>query len=258
VSFEVTADAYDAFMGRFSGPLAVPFADLLDLQDGQRVLDVGSGPGAFTTELVARLGAGQVVAVDPMPAFNEAVAARLPGVDVRRAKADHLPFDDDTFDAAAAQLVVHFMPDPVAGIREMARVTRPGGAVAACLWDNAGEGSPVATFWHAVHGLDPQTADEAVPASTEGALARIFDEAGLDDVRSTTVSSRVEFTSFEDWWEPFTYGVGPAGAYTRGLDAPRLQELAERCRELMGEPPFEVTAVARAVVGLVSADAVRR
>jgi ubiquinone/menaquinone biosynthesis C-methylase UbiE len=258
VSFEVTADAYDAFMGRFSGPLAGSFADLLDLQGGQRVLDVGSGPGALTTELVARLGPGQVTAVDPMPAFNEAVATRLPGVDVRRAKADDLPFHDDTFDATAAQLVVHFMPDPAAGIREMARVTRPGGALAACLWDNAGEGSPVATFWHAVHSLDPQASDEAVPASTEGALARIFDEAGLDDVRSTTISSRVTFASFEDWWEPFTYGVGPAGAHTRALDAPSLQALAQRCRELMGEPPFEVTAVARAVVGRVSAGSARR
>ena len=104
------------------------------------MLDVGCGPGALTSELVARVGAVNVVAVDPSVMFVEAARSRHPGVDVRQAAAERLPFTDDEFDAALAQLVVHFMTDPVAGLTEMARVTRPEGVVAACVWDHAGDG----------------------------------------------------------------------------------------------------------------------
>ena len=131
MTFDVVADAYDRFMGRFSEPLADEFVAVAGLRPGQQVLDVGCGPGALTRRLVAALGADAVAAVDPSAPFVAAVQERCPGVDVRRAAAEDLPFDDDTFDLALAQLVVHFMQDPVAGLREMARVTRPGGVVAA-------------------------------------------------------------------------------------------------------------------------------
>ena len=144
MTFDVRADAYDRFMGRYSTPLAPQFADLAGVAAGQRVLDVGCGPGALTTELVRRLGGDAVSAVDPSEPFVAAIQQRQPGVTVRQAAAEQLPFPDRTFDAALAQLVVHFMTDPVAGLREMARVTRPGGVVAVCVWDNAGGKGPSA------------------------------------------------------------------------------------------------------------------
>ena len=142
MSFDVAADAYDRFMGRYSAQLAPGLADLGGVQAGQTVLDVGCGPGALTAELVRRLGPDAVAAVDPSESFVAAARARHPGVDVRLSAAEDLPYPDGTFDAAFAQLVVHFMTDPVAGLAEMARVTRADGVVAACVWDLAGGRAP--------------------------------------------------------------------------------------------------------------------
>src|SRR5688572_19161989 len=122
MTFNVAATAYDAFMGRYSAPLSPQLADLAGVETGQRVLDVGCGPGALTAELVRRVGAPNVAAVDPSEPFVTAARERQPGVDVRLAPAEDLPFEDDAFDAALAQLVVHFMDDPVAGLKEMRRV----------------------------------------------------------------------------------------------------------------------------------------
>jgi ubiquinone/menaquinone biosynthesis C-methylase UbiE len=133
VSFDVGAGAYQRFMGRYSEPLAAQFASLAGLRSGQRVLDVGCGPGALTAELVTRVGPELVSAVEPSAPFVDAVRARLPGVDVRQAAAEQLPLPDDAFDVTLAQLVVHFMTDPVRGLGEMRRVTREGGTVAACV-----------------------------------------------------------------------------------------------------------------------------
>src|SRR5918992_5708725 len=138
MSFAAGAQAYDRFMGRYSVPLAPKLADFAGVDAGQRVLDVGCGPGALTTELVGRVGPAFVAAVDPTEGFVEAARERHPGVDVRVARAEQLPYADDTFDAALAQLVVHFIADPVAGLRDMGRVTREDGVVAACVWDHAG------------------------------------------------------------------------------------------------------------------------
>src|SRR5688500_4873461 len=149
MAFDVAADAYDRFMGRYSRLLSPQLADFAGVRGGQRVLDVGCGPGALTSELVMRLGPSAVAAVDPSESFVAAARARHPGVDVQRASAEQLPFADDEFDAALAQLVVHFMADPVAGIREMARVTREHGVVAACVWDHAGDAGPLSLFWKA-------------------------------------------------------------------------------------------------------------
>ena len=141
--FDVAADAYDRFMGRYSVLLSPQLADLAEVAGGQKVLDVGCGPGALTAELVDRVGAESVVAIDPSGPFVEAARTRHPGVDVRLGSAEQLPFADDTFDATLAQLVVQFMSDPAAGVGEMARVTRPGGAVVACVWDHGGGQGPL-------------------------------------------------------------------------------------------------------------------
>lgn len=238
-------------MGRYSTQLSSQMAGLAGVRAGQRVVDVGCGPGALTVELVSRVGAEAVTSVDPSQSFVAAARGRHPGVNVLQASAERLPFADDEFDAALAQLVVHFMSDPVAGLTEMARVTRPGGVVAACVWDHGGHHGPLSLFWQAARELDPGVADESQLAGVrEGHLAELFAAAGLGDIERTVVSATLEYASFEAWWEPFTGGVGPAGAYVAGLDPKRQTELRERCRNLAPEPPFVVTARAWAVRGL--------
>jgi SAM-dependent methyltransferase len=250
VGFAVAADSYDRFMGRYSVGLAAQLADLAGVGAGQRALDVGCGPGALTRELVARLGADRVAAADPSEPFVAAARERNPGVDVRHAAAEQLPFGDGEFDAVLAQLVVHFMADPVAGLREMARVARPGGAVAACVWDHAGGQGPLGVFWDAVHSLDPAAHDESdLAGAREGHLAELFGAAGLTRIEQTVIAARVEHPSFEEWWEPFTLGVGPAGAYVSGLAPDARGRLRELCRSRLPSPPFTVTARAWAVSG---------
>ena len=250
MSFEVTADAYMRFMGQYSEPLAPRFADLAGIHDGQRVLDVGCGPGALTAELVNRVGAASVSAVEPSDSFAAAARERLPGVEVRQSAAEQLPFPDGTFDAALAQLVIHFMADPVQGLREMHRVTRPGGTVAACVWDHAGDRGPLAAFWSAVRELDPAAEDESGLAGVrEGHLAKLFSQAGLDRTSVTTLTVRIRHASFDHWWQPFTLGVGPAGGYVASLAPDRRAELREQCRRLLPAGPVEITAAAWAVSG---------
>jgi SAM-dependent methyltransferase len=245
MSFQVTAEAYSRFMGRFSEPLAARFAELARLQPGQRALDVGCGPGALTDQLVERLDLNSVSAIDPSEPFVAALRERRPGLDVRRAGAEHLPFADDIFDASLAQLVVHFMADPVAGLGEMRRVTRPGGTVAACVWDHAGSGGPLSTFWQAVHDTDPSATGEAELAGTrEGHLAELFAAAGLREIESVTLTVQVGFASLADWWDPFTLGVGPAGAYVATLDEEHRSVLLARCADLLPPAPFRVSATA--------------
>jgi SAM-dependent methyltransferase len=247
MSFDVSADAYTCFMGRYSQPLAVMFADLAGVRRGQRALDVGCGPGGLTAELVSRLGLDAVCAVDPSRSFAAAARERFAGVDVRLSAAEQLPFPDGEFDVTLAQLVVHFMSRPVAGLREMARVTRPGGVVAACVWDHAGGRSPLATFWQAVRELDPAAGDESgMAGAREGHLAILFRQAGLTVARATALTVRARHATFEEWWNPFTLGVGPAGAYVASLTDERRSALREHCRRLL-PPPIRITAAAWAV-----------
>jgi len=252
MSFDVAADAYDRYMGRFSQLLSPQLADLASVRAGQRALDVGCGPGALTAVLVERLGAGAVAAVDPSEPFVQAARARNPGVDVRRASAERLPFDDGAFDATLAQLVVHFMSDPVTGLVEMARVTRAGGSVAACVWDHAGRHGPLSLFWKVVHEVDAEAIGEAnLAGAREGHLAELFAAAGLRAIESATLSADLELPGFDEWWEPFTLGVGPAGAYVAKLDVERRAELRERCRSRLPEGQFVLPARAWAARGVV-------
>ena len=251
-SFAVPAEAYDRFMGVHSRQLAPQLADLARLSSGDRALDVGCGPGALTAELVARLGAGSVAAVDPSESFVAAARARHPDIDVRRASAESLPFADRAFDAALAQLVVHFMTDPVAGLREMARVTRSEGVIAACVWDHAGERTPVSTFFRAARDLGLPTQDESARAGArEGHLVELFKASGLSHVEDTVLAARVEYSSFDDWWKPFSFGVGPAGAAYAALSPDQKARLRERCEALLPPAPFEMASFAWAARGTV-------
>jgi SAM-dependent methyltransferase len=251
VTFNVGADAYDGFMGRYSGGLAAQMADLAGVAAGMRVLDVGCGPGALTQELVARLGPDAVVGAEPSETFVAAARERLPGVRIERAAAEALPFGDSEFDVALAQLVVHFMKDPLAGVREMARVTRPGGIVAACVWDHGGGRGPLSVYWQAVRELDPAAQDESERAGSRGGdLERLLTAAGLHEVTESELSVQVVHRTFEEWWQPFTTGVGPAGQYVAGLTPEHRERLRERCRELYGKPPFTLDAIAWAARGV--------
>jgi SAM-dependent methyltransferase len=251
MSFAVAADAYDRFMGRYSGELAPGFANFAGVEAGQRVLDVGCGPGALTAQLVRRVGPASVAAVDPSESFVAAARERRPGVDVRAASAEELPYADGSFDAALAQLVVHFMTDPVAGLGEMARVTRSGGVVAACVWDLAGGRAPISAFWRAARELDSGVEDESrLAGAREGHLAELLEAAGLQRIRERELSVSVRSAGFDEWWEPFTLGVGPAGAYAKSLGEADFAALRERCRELLPDGPAVLTAVAWAARGV--------
>ena len=251
MSFAVPADAYDRFMGRYSTRLSAQLADLAGVRSGQRVLDVGCGPGALTAELVGRVGAPAVSAVNPSEPFVTAARERHPEVDVRQAGAESLPFEGASFDAALAQLVVQFMADPAAGVAEMRRVTKPGGVVTACVWDHGGGGGPLSPFWEAARDLDGGSDGEShgVGASA-GDLARLFESAGLSAVEETGLSVAVTHPSFEEWWEPYELGVGPAGSYVAALEPERRAALREHCRSRLPDPPFAVTARAWAARGV--------
>jgi SAM-dependent methyltransferase len=204
----------------------------------------------LTAALVAQLGSAAVTAVDPSAPFVAATHARLPDVDVRIANAEDLPFGDDTFDLALAQLVVQFMDDPVGGLQELARVTRPGGIVAASIWDHAGGRGPLSPFWRAVNELYANAEDESRRAGTRaGHLAELFVAAGIEDVEQSELTVRLGFRDFDDWWEPFTFGVGPAGAYVAGLDETSRDRLRDRCAERLPTGGFELDAVAWVATG---------
>lgn len=239
MSFAVAADAYDKFMGRYSVPLAPVFADFAGVSRGQTVIDVGCGPGALTAELAERVGSAAVTAVDPSESFVAALRERHPDVTALRASAEDLPFPDDGFDAALAQLVVHFMSDPIAGLREMARVTKSGGVVAASVWDHGGDRGPLSIYWQAARELDSSVDGESqLAGANEGDLTKLFEVAGLDEIEEVPLVVRVEHESFDDWWEPYTLGVGPAGAYVAGLDEEHREQLRARCEELLPAAPF--------------------
>jgi ubiquinone/menaquinone biosynthesis C-methylase UbiE len=252
MTFNVSGDAYDKFMGRFSQPLAAKFIELLNLQVGQTALDVGSGPGALTRLLVERIGDHAVSAIDPSESFVDALHTRFPGVDVKVGSAEDLQYPSDTFDLATAQLVVHFMSDPIAALREMARVTKPGGRVAACVWDEGQNGGPIAAFWTAAYSMDPSYPSESHRAGTrEGHLVELFAEAGFEPVEPAVLSVSVHFATFEEWWHPYTLGVGPAGDFMASLDDAGREEIRARCAKILPATDFTVDAIAWTAIGRV-------
>jgi SAM-dependent methyltransferase len=243
VGFEVSTEAYGQFMGRFSVPLAEAFIRFVGIEEGQTALDVGCGAGALTVSLVEYLGVANVAALDPSSAFVSSLRKAHPDWTVRQGSAESMPFPDEQFDRTLAQLVVHFMTDPVEGLREMARVTRPGGVVAASVWDHAGDAGPLAAFWRTARDLDPAVRDESgLPGVAQGHLESLFEEAGMPDPRSTVLRVAVHCQTFDDWWTPFTLGVGPAGEYVASLAVENRERLRLHCLATMPTAPFTVNA----------------
>jgi SAM-dependent methyltransferase len=254
VQFTALPDDYDRFMGRYAPTLAPALADAAGVTAGMRVLDVGCGPGGLTSELSRRTGARNVAAVEPAPQFVAACRDRNPGADVREGVAEDLPWSDREFDAALACLVVGFMRDPDRGVREMARVTRAGGTVAACMWDTAGGGMKLLRiFWNAARRLEPGVEGERRLAGTlDGDLAARFQHAGLTDVVGSALIAHAEYAGFDDFWEPFTLGVGPAGHYLASLPDEQQAQVREACRSELPAGPFSLDARAWCARGTVS------
>jgi SAM-dependent methyltransferase len=180
-----------------------------------------------------------------MEAFVVAARAALPGVSVEQGGAEQLPYPDASFDVVAAQLVVQFMDDPVAGLAEMARVARPGATVAATVWDHSQDRGPLSLFWRAARDVDPEAPGEGHQAGVaEGELAALFERAGMPGASTTVLSVPVVHPTFEEWWAPYTLGVGPAGGYVAQLDEPAREVLRARCEALLPAAPFTIDAVA--------------
>jgi SAM-dependent methyltransferase len=253
MTFAAPAESYECYMGRYSRPLAPLFADFAGVRPGMRVVDVGCGPGPLAEALAERIGLERVAAADPSAPFATACAARIPGAEVRQAHAERLPWPEGSFDAALAQLVVNFMRDPVAGVSEMRRVVRPGGTVAACVWDYGERMGMLRTFWDAALELDPQAPDEGrtMRFGDPDELRRLWLDAGLEEVRTEALEVERHYHSFDDYWLPFTTGIGPGGGYWASLSPEGRDALRERCRRRLGDPDggFRLPARAWAVRG---------
>lgn len=256
MTFAVQAEAYDRFVGRYGDALGRAFAERAGVRPGMRALDVGAGTGKLTCVLAEIVGEENVAAVEPSEQFVAALSDRFPAADVRAGAAEELPFEEGAFAVVLAQLVVNFMADPEQGVAEMRRVAREGGAIAAAVWDYGGRMALLTTFWEAAAALDSAATDTHDERSRmrfgdEGALAELWRAAGLREVEDGEIVVAASYESFDDLWEPFTKGVGPAGAYASSLDPEAQAELREEFGRRLGSPegPFELEARAWYAVG---------
>jgi SAM-dependent methyltransferase len=251
-TFGVAGATYDSFMGRYSRLLATQFADGAGVRHGQTAVDVGCGPGALTAVLVDRLGVDAVVACDPSAQFVNECAVRHAGVRVELGRAESIPFETGSYDHAMAQLVLHFVSDPDAAASEMMRVVRPGGRVSACVWDFDGGMEMLRCFWDAALEIDPAAPDEAATMrfGRPGEISQLFASAGTTDVVESTLRVSSSYTDFDELWNGFLAGVGPAGAYCVSLRDDDRQRLRTALFRRLGEPTgsFALGAVARSAV----------
>ena len=253
-------DAYERFMGRWSRLVAASFVAWLDRPRGLRWLDVGCGTGALTAAVVAGAEPSGVLAVDRSAAFVVAARRNAAGapVGVLVADAGALPVADDAADVAVSGLVLNFLPDVPAALREQVRAVRAGGTVAAFVWDYADGMQALRIFWQAEAAVDPAHAalDEAArfPLCRPDALRAVWLEAGLRDVTAHPLEVRRRFASFDELWDPFLGGQGPAGSYLAGLDGPARSRIADEFRRRLPVAPdgsVELSARAWAVRGKV-------
>ena len=256
------SEGYERFMGRWSRLLAPQFIAFAGIRNGERVLDVGTGTGSVASTLAAAMPASEVVGIDPSEAFIAYAKgnARSGRVRFEVGDAQALRHGDDWFDQTMSLLVMNFVPDHEKAIGEMRRVTRPGGAVSACVWDyNAGM-EMLRFFWDEVVALDPamEPKDERhMKLSREGQLGALWRKSGVTNVHERDLTIEQRYASFDDYWAPFLKGAGPGGAYVVSLTDERLRKLEARLRErLLGgraDGAFTLKARAWCVRGNVAA-----
>jgi ubiquinone/menaquinone biosynthesis C-methylase UbiE len=252
--FQAPAEVYDRFVGRYSSGLARGMCTAAGIRPGQRALDVGCGSGALLLALATIVGEENAVGVDPSEPFLEAARAKVPGARLVVGSAEALPFGDGEFDAALAQLVINFLDDPKAGVAEMTRVTRPGGVVAACVWDYSGGMTLLRTFWESALAVDPEGAkarmEHQMPFARPEELEELW-SSGLTDVTVSPIDIEASYEDFDDLWTPFLGGVGPAGSYAASLEPDAQSQLADEFARRLGSPdgPFTLPARAWCAVG---------
>ena len=246
-------DRYEAYVGRWSRPVARRFVAWLTVPAGARWLDVGCGTGALSGTILAVAEPAAVLGVDPSPDFVAHASAHVsdPRATFREGSAQALPADDAAFDAVVSGLVLNFVPDPPAALAEMRRVVRPDGVVAAYVWDYTEGMQLMRRFWDAAADLDPavRDLDEGLrfPLCRPGPLGELFTEAGLADVAVEEIVVPTVFADFDDYWTPFLGGTGPAPAYAVQLPEAERAALRESLRSsLPTEPDGSIHLTARA------------
>ena len=255
------AEAYEKFMGRWSRLMAPRLVEFSHIPARGRVLDVGSGTGALAFAIAERKPALRVVGIDPSEEYVAYAGGRHTWTDrvvFETGDAQALRFPDASFDAAVSLLVFNFIPDPKKALREVRRVTKPGGTISAAVWDYGAGMRMLRTFWDAVVATDPaaDSLDERhMPLCRSGELSALWRDAGLSAVREQPIEIQLKFASFADYWEPFRLGQGPAGSYVRHLDDTRAQALRAEVRRRLSvtadDKPIVLAARVWAVRGTV-------
>lgn len=247
-------DAYQQFMGRWSQRLASELVRFAGIEDGDYVLDVGSGTGALARAIRDAYAHVRIEGIDPSDGFVRYATEKVGRSDgrVRFAVGDaqQLGFPDATFDAVLSSLVLNFVPDPARALREIKRVAKPGAVFAAAVWDLGEHGMMMLRlFWEEAIQFDhaAQAFDEtSMPLCQEGALAKLCGEHGFENVQSSSVTVPLEFTSLDDFWKPFLFGIGPAGAYAKNLPPDRQAALRDRFAKRLlpggADGPIDMTA----------------
>ena len=248
-----TGDAYERYMGRWSRKIAPPFTAWIDAPPGAEWIDIGCGTGVLTSAVLAACEPSAVIGIDSATAFLQTAETRVrdPRVSFKPGDAQAIPAGDDSFDVAVSGLVLNFVPDQDAAIREMVRVARPGGTVALYVWDYAGHMQVMRHFFDAATLLDPSAVefDDGVkaPICRPGPLADLFVRAGLADVEVRAIDVPAAFENFDEYWAPFLGGTGSAPKYCVSLDEAARQRLREAIRHrLPTGPDGEILLATRA------------
>ncbi|HEX6684737.1 MAG TPA: methyltransferase domain-containing protein [Candidatus Limnocylindrales bacterium] len=247
-------EAYEGYVGRWSRLVAAQFVRWLRVAPGSRWLDVGCGTGALTETVLSSAEPAEVVGVDPSTGFLDIARSRNPGVTFHTGDARELPLPDNGFDAVVSGLALNFVPDPVRAVAEFGRVARPGGVVAAYVWDYADGMEMMSHFWEAAVALDPETVDERRRFAKWRPewLGELW--SGMDGVSVQAIEIPTLFKDFDDYWTPFLGGQGPAPAYTMSLPEPARARLGEALRERLpasADGGIRLTARAWAIRGTV-------
>jgi SAM-dependent methyltransferase len=254
--------AYERFLGRWTQRLAEPFLDFAALPAEGDALEIGCGTGSLALALARRRSRGRVIAIDVAEPYLAYARTRE---DADRVVFEHgdaaaLRFADASFAGVVSQLVLNFVPSALGAAREMRRVTRRDGVVAASIWDFRGGLVYQRLFWDTAAGIDPKAGAArdrlfSHPLGITGGLAALWQDAGFAEIETGSCTIRMDYAAFDDYWEPLLGGQGPVGTYVAGL-APELQsQVRERVRAayLSGAPdgPRSMTATAWVVRGVV-------